>query len=608
MKKGMGTCFFLLVFMAGFCLAERMAPIAVSPGLPGKTAVIKGGSPTFSWTAVSWAPAYKVAVFEAMGENALPYESMAVLAPAVLVKEIPGRALSWTPTADERLADGGTYVWYVGATAGVQVCWSEGCRFIVLEEPLWGVVAEARDGLAGDSQAGTGFSEGKPDQAAETNNSSGLANESGNDVLGMEGPMNTFYGLAAGVATTGIYNSFFGRAAGFMNVTGYDNTFMGHAAGYSNGGNDNTFVGNVAGRNNTGGYDNTFVGSWAGQKNTTGYKNTFVGRGAGQTNGANSTYIGHDNTFLGFKAGTANTVGRYNVFAGASAGQANINGVCNAFFGWNSGSANTTGSNNTNVGVNSGRANTTGYQNTYVGANAGYYNVTGYGNTFVGSEAGYNNTAGKENVFLGDWSGHDNAGSRNVFVGNEAGMSCASGSRNVFIGNRAGYYETGSNKLYIANDNGPLGLLIYGDFSGKLLSLCGNVAIQTQGASPTHLLDVGIGGAYCDGTTWVDGSSREFKENIVALASEEAMQAFEALEPVKFNYKANPEETRLGFIAEDVPALVATNGRKGLSAMDVVAMLTKIVQEQMKTVREQKDEIEALKRKIEKLENGSRMK
>jgi len=187
-------------------------------------------------------------------------------------------------------------------------------------------------------------------------------------------------------------------------------------------------------------------------------------------------------------------------------------------------------------------------------------------------------------------------------------MSCASGSRNVFIGNRAGYYETGSNKLYIANDNGPLGLLIYGDFSGKLLSLCGNVAIQTQGASPTHLLDVGIGGAYCDGTTWVDGSSREFKENIVALASEEAMQAFEALEPVKFNYKANPEETRLGFIAEDVPALVATNGRKGLSAMDVVAMLTKIVQEQMKTVREQKDEIEALKRKIEKLENGSRMK
>ena len=54
--------------------------------------------------------------------------------------------------------------------------------------------------------------------------------------------------------------------------------------------------------------------------------------------------------------------------------------------------------------------------------------------------------------------------------------------------------------------------------------------------------------------------------------------------PVKFVYKANPSEHHVGFIAEDVPALVATSDRKSLSPMDVVAVLTKVVQEQQKTI------------------------
>ena len=36
----------------------------------------------------------------------------------------------------------------------------------------------------------------------------------------------------------------------------------------------------------------------------------------------------------------------------------------------------------------------------------------------------------------------------------------------------------------------------------------------------------------------------------------------------------------MGFIAEDVPDLVATKDRKGLSPMDIVAVLTKVLQEQ----------------------------
>ncbi|HSS50946.1 MAG TPA: tail fiber domain-containing protein, partial [Thermoanaerobaculia bacterium] len=62
------------------------------------------------------------------------------------------------------------------------------------------------------------------------------------------------------------------------------------------------------------------------------------------------------------------------------------------------------------------------------------------------------------------------------------------------------------------------------------------------------------------------------------------LQAVEKLNPVKFQYKAEPDQQHVGFIAEDVPDLVAMKDRKSLSPMDVVAVLTKVVQEQQKTI------------------------
>jgi hypothetical protein len=56
------------------------------------------------------------------------------------------------------------------------------------------------------------------------------------------------------------------------------------------------------------------------------------------------------------------------------------------------------------------------------------------------------------------------------------------------------------------------------------------------------------------------------------------------------------DEKHVGFIAEDVPELVAMKDRKSLSPMDIVAVLTKVVQEM-------KAENEGLKAKNESLEN-----
>ncbi len=121
----------------------------------------------------------------------------------------------------------------------------------------------------------------------------------------------------------------------------------------------------------------------------------------------------------------------------------------------------------------------------------------------------------------------------------------------------------------------------------------GNVGIGTE--EPEKALHV-VGDALISGNLEV-GSSRELKQNIQPIEKMEAVDTLKNLRPVRFNYKAAPEEESIGFIAEDVPDLVATKNRKSISPMDVVAVLTKVIQEQQKS-------IEALSARINEIEKG----
>jgi len=129
----------------------------------------------------------------------------------------------------------------------------------------------------------------------------------------------------------------------------------------------------------------------------------------------------------------------------------------------------------------------------------------------------------------------------------------------------------------------------------------GHVGIGTL--TPAHPLVICAfpGSATCvsnDGTTTWTASSREYKENIQSLPADKAIDALKDLNPVTFRYRDIPDQPHVGFIAEDVPDLVASKDRKALSPMDIVAVLTRVVQEQNKT-------IEALSAKIDRLEKAS---
>jgi len=587
MKRKTLVCFVLLGLLVVLGPAAQVVPVAVSPGRARGVAVVSELCPTFSWTSVDWAVGYRVVVFEALGVGAVSYEQIASAGTEpVLSREIEGRGLSWTPSSEEGLRTGAMYVWYVEAMSpsGPGV-WSAGRVFIVdagangpgSEERVTRVLREKgiREEVITDVV-----------KEIKSGGTTAIAGEVGTkpqgDVraMGTEGGApyyNTFYGLSAGASnTTGSYNAFLGFQAGASNTTGFYNTFVGVNAGWFN----------------TTGTENTFLGNDAGSLNTTGSYNTFVGLGAGNLN------TGSNNTFLGRAAGSSNSGGSDNVFIGLSAGE----------------------------------SNSTGYSNVFFGKNAGLNNTSGHDNTFLGRSAGYGN---------------------------------ASGNFNVFLGTNAGYGETRSNKLYIDN-SATSSPLIYGEFDNDILAVNGKFAVGTQaptypmelktsGRNATFVLQRDDGGAInfvnatplygqfgtgnnypvrilvnsawklslntdnsltmlsgatCTaGGVWTNASSRELKENVEGLSAEEAQAALSELAPVKYTYKADKAERHVGFIAEDVPALVASKDRKTVSPMDVVGVLTKVVQEQQKTLSEyqrslseQQKTIAELKSRVAELE------
>jgi hypothetical protein len=80
-------------------------------------------------------------------------------------------------------------------------------------------------------------------------------------------------------------------------------------------------------------------------------------------------------------------------------------------------------------------------------------------------------------------------------------------------------------------------------------------------------------------------SSRTLKENVKDLSGEKASEMLETLAPLQFNLIGDQaQRVHLGFIAEDVPALIATPDRKAVTTDHIVAVLTRVVQDQQRTL------------------------
>jgi hypothetical protein len=89
------------------------------------------------------------------------------------------------------------------------------------------------------------------------------------------------------------------------------------------------------------------------------------------------------------------------------------------------------------------------------------------------------------------------------------------------------------------------------------------------GVDPTHRIDV-AGGAYCDGTNWVNASDENVKENFESVDGQELLGKISELEVTKWNYKGNADGMKhIGPTAQDFKKIfdVGSDG-KTISTID----------------------------------------
>ncbi len=143
---------------------------------------------------------------------------------------------------------------------------------------------------------------------------------------------------------------------------------------------------------------------------------------------------------------------------------------------------------------------------------------------------------------------------------------------------------------------------------GNILTIKNSGFVGINQSAPIYPLQFGNGAYVSAAGNFINASSRGYKENINSLTSSDALDAFSKLTPVQYNYKNEPDHRYLGFIAEDVPDLVATKNRDGLSPMDIAAVLTKVVAHQQEILKEQKNQTDQLLKEFEELKNKAQIK
>lgn len=97
-------------------------------------------------------------------------------------------------------------------------------------------------------------------------------------------------------------------------------------------------------------------------------------------------------------------------------------------------------------------------------------------------------------------------------------------------------------------------------------------------------------------TNFAQTSSRTYKENIASLPVKKALELLNKLKPVTFNYKTeNGKQQNIGFIAEDVPQIFSTADHKSVVLMDIIGVLTTVVQKQQKEAQDMRKQVNELK-------------
>ena len=393
----------------------------------------------------------------------------------------------------------------------------------------------------------------------------------------------TVNGIVVGIGGGDNTNTSIGNSSMRAN-TGERNTAFGNSALQSNSvGTDNTAVGYFALQKNTAtttyGTLNTAMGSYSLQSNTTGKRNSAVGAFSLQNNNT-----GYDNSAFGYYSLLTNTTGYKNTANGHSSLRDNQTGTGNTASGASSLALNTEGSDNTANGYGSLNRNTTGYSNTAHGAYSLIYNTTGYNNAAFGNNALQNNKEGYQNTAIGMSSLFTNeSGDENIGIGYGAGNTITTGNRNTIIGVNAD--------------------VAYKDLFNTTVIGYNAKATSSNSIVLGNPLVYRIGGP----VGWTSSSDVRIKKNI--RDTRYGLSTVMQLRPVDYTLISS-DLKQVGFIAQEVNKLVpeVITGIEGdlekgeilgITYANLVAVLTKAIQEQQLQIEAQQKKIDYLLKLVE---------
>jgi len=162
----------------------------------------------------------------------------------------------------------------------------------------------------------------------------------------------------------------------------------------------------------------------------------------------------------------------------------------------------------------------------------------------------------------------------------------------------------GATKWHLNNTGGGLNFVqsYVADFR-LFISTNGNVGIGT--GTPSQLLVVGTGGAYCNGTTWVNGSDRNTKQAFDVINPREVLAKVSAMPITEWQYKVEADGTKhIGPMAQDFHAAFGLNGAddKHISTVDEGGVALAAIQGLNQKLNEKDAEIQALEKKLDELQ------
>jgi endosialidase-like protein len=428
----------------------------------------------------------------------------------------------------------------------------------------------------------------------------------------------TAIGQAALKNNAGFSNTASGASALFSNTTGSGNTAIGVSALQNNTtGNDNTATGIGALQANTTGFSNTASGALALSSNTTGSDNTATGDSALQVNttgfsntasGAGALFLnttGSRNTASGAQALFSNTEGTDNTATGGGALRSNTTGTFNTASGSQALFNSTTGSGNAATGAQALFSNTTGFDNTASGAFALLDNTTGSQNTATGAVALLNNTTGANNTASGQSALFNNTiGGQNTASGGDALYSNTTGSQNTATGNGA----LANNTVGFNNTGIGAGANVAAGDLFNATAIGANAVVDASNKIRLGDTNVAVIEAQVGLTV---SSDKTKKENFRPVDGDAVLTKIQGLTLTSWNFIGHdPKKFRhYGPMAQDFFAAFGHDGigtigtPTTITSTDMAGILMIAAQALEKRSAQQRQEIDALKARIQALEH-----